>query len=99
MLDLLVRNVRVVRPNRSGTQTADIAIRDGRLARVGPQIPVAEAKEIVDGRNRLAFPDCVDAHMHIGIYQPHEGDAAAESKVNGKVIDPATGKYIRRPQK
>ena len=80
MLDLLVKNVRVVRPNRSGTQSADIAIQDGRFARIAPQIPAAEARQVIDGRHRLAFPGCVDAHMHIGIYQPLEEDAVAESK-------------------
>ena len=35
---------------------------------------------MIDGRNLLAFPGCVDAHMHVGIYQPHAQDAVTESK-------------------
>src|SRR6185503_19956156 len=31
-------------------------------------------------KNRLAFPGCVDAHMHIGIYAPLAQDAVSESK-------------------
>ena len=33
-----------------------------------------------DGKNQLAFPGCVDAHMHIGIYSPLAEDALTESK-------------------
>ena len=80
MLDLIIKNVRVVRPRAQGVQAADIGIQDGRFARIAPQIPVQEAKALFDGKGRLAFPGCVDAHMHVGIYQPLEEDAPTESK-------------------
>ncbi len=79
-LDLLIKNVRVARPNRDRVETLDLGIKDGKFARIAPQIAAADAIETVDGKNLLAFPGCVDAHMHIGIYQPLAQDAAAESK-------------------
>jgi allantoinase len=78
--DLLIKNVRVVRPNRDGADALDLAVKDGRFARVAPQLAPSDADETVDGKNLLAFPGCVDAHMHVGIYQPLAQDAAAESK-------------------
>ncbi len=80
LLDVIIKNVRIVRPNQSSVELLDIGIQDGRFARLAPQIPAEEAKTIVDGRNQLAFPGCVDAHMHVGIYQPLARDAVTESK-------------------
>ena len=78
--DLLIKNVRVVRPHGNAVHEADIAIAAGKVARVAPGIDVARAKEIYDGRGRLAFPGVVDAHMHSGIYAPLAEDAVSESK-------------------
>ncbi|MDH4059952.1 MAG: dihydroorotase family protein [Aquincola sp.] len=78
--DLLIKNVRVVRPHGSGAEAADIAVRDGRIAQVAPAIDAARAKTAHDGAGQLAFPGVVDAHMHSGIYSPLEEDAVSESK-------------------
>ena len=79
-LDTLIKNLRVVRPMRTSVDLLDIGIKDGKFARLAPDIRAEEANEVIDGRNLLAFPGCVDAHMHIGIYQPHAQDAVTESK-------------------
>ena len=78
--DLLIKNVRVVRPHGNAVHDADIAITDGRIANVAPGLAVERAKEVWDGRGRLAFPGVVDAHMHSGIYSPLAEDAVTESK-------------------
>ncbi len=79
-LDCVIKNVRVVRPNRSSVDLLDIGIQDGKFARLAPDIRADEANETIDGGNLIAFPGCVDAHMHVGIYQPHAQDAVTESK-------------------
>ncbi|MDH5340355.1 MAG: dihydroorotase family protein [Rubrivivax sp.] len=78
--DLLIKNVRVVRPHGNVVHEADIAIKDGRFARVAPAIDPVRAKAVHDGRGLLAFPGVVDAHMHSGIYSPLAEDAVSESK-------------------
>jgi allantoinase len=72
--------VRVVRPHGNTVHESDIAVRDGKVVRVAPAIDVARAKDVFDGRGRLAFPGVVDAHMHSGIYAPLQEDAVSESK-------------------
>jgi allantoinase len=79
-LDLVIKNVRVVRPKKNAVDLLDIGVKDGKFARLAPDIPAADANEVVDGRNQLAFPGLVDAHQHVGIYQPLEKDAPSESK-------------------
>ncbi|MES2511607.1 MAG: dihydroorotase family protein [Pseudomonadota bacterium] len=78
--DLLIKNVRVVRPHGNVVFEADIAVKDGKIALVAPGIDVTRAKDLYDGKNKLAFPGVVDAHMHSGIYSPLEEDAVSESR-------------------
>jgi allantoinase len=78
--DLLIKNVRVVRPHGNVVHEADIAVKDGRFAKVAPGIDATRAKLVHDGRGQLAFPGVVDAHMHSGIYSPLAEDAVTESK-------------------
>ena len=78
--DLVIKNVRVVRPKKTSVDCLDIAIRDGKIEHLAPALSAEQAEQIFDGGNHLAFPGCVDAHMHIGIYSPLNEDAASESK-------------------
>jgi allantoinase len=80
LYDLLIKNVRVVRPHGNVVHEGDIAMKDGKFAKVAPGIDVTLAKQVHDGRGRLAFPGVVDAHMHSGIYSPLAEDAVTESK-------------------
>jgi allantoinase len=95
----LLKNVRLVRPNHDVVPVSDIAIRDGRIARVAADIDTEEAETVVDGNGFLAFPGLVDAHMHTGIYSPLEEDAVSESKaaamggVTTSINYMRTGKY------
>jgi allantoinase len=76
--DLLIRNVRVVRPGAAAVEEADIAVTGEKFSKVGRNL--GEAKSVYDGRGWLAFPGVVDAHMHTGIYSPLEEDAVSESR-------------------
>jgi allantoinase len=67
--DLLIKNVRVVRPNGNTVHEGDIAIAGGKFVKVAPGIDIALAKTVHDGLGRLAFPGVVDAHMHSGIFR------------------------------
>ena len=80
LFDLVIKNARVVRPNRTSVDCLDIAVKDGKIARLAPEIQPEQANEVFDAGNLLAFPGCVDAHMHVGIYQPLAQDAVSESK-------------------
>lgn len=97
-LDVIVKNVRVVRPRQPAIETLDVGVRDGRFARLAPAIPVAEARRVYNGRGRLAFPGVVDAHTHAGIYAPLAEDAVTESRaaVSGGVTTMLT--YFRTGQ-
>jgi allantoinase len=97
-LDLVIKNARVVRPNRETVETLDIGIQNGKFARIEPNISSDLGKETLDAGNLLAFPGVVDAHMHVGIYQPLERDAVNESKAAAMGGVTTSLNYIRTGQ-
>jgi len=96
--DLLIKNVRVVRPHGQTVHEADIAVKDGRIVQVAPALDATRAKAVHDGRGRLAFPGVVDAHMHAGIYSPLAEDAVTESQAAAMGGVTASLNYFRTGQ-
>jgi len=96
--DLLIKNVRVVRPNASSVEDADIAISGEKFARIDRNLAAAEAKTVYDGKGWLAFPGVVDAHMHTGIYSPLEEDAVSESRAAAQGGVTSSLNYFRTGQ-
>ena len=96
--DLLLRNVRVVRPNKASAQKADVAIADGKFAKVAREIATADARKVVDGKGLLALPGLVDPHMHTGIYSPLAEDAISESRAAAQGGVTSSLNYFRTGQ-
>jgi allantoinase len=96
--DLLIKNLRVVRPRANGVLEADIAVKDGKFARIAPGLPAAAAQQVYDGKRRLAFPGVVDAHMHSGIYAPLKEDAISESRAAAQGGVTSSLNYFRSGQ-
>ncbi|MGH8137116.1 MAG: dihydroorotase [Steroidobacteraceae bacterium] len=96
--DLIMRNVRVVRPRQPTVEQADIGIRAGKIVTVAPGLDASRAKRIIDGKGRLAFPGVVDAHMHTGIYSPLAEDAQSESRAAAQGGVTSSLNYFRSGQ-
>ena len=63
MYDLLVRNGKLVTPDR--IYEADIAIQDGKYAAFLAKGTEAEAKEVIDAKGGYVFPGIIDCHAHL----------------------------------
>jgi len=98
MLDKVIKNVKVISPNRAEVLTQDIGIKDEKIAQLGTDISPETAKETYDGKGMLAFPGLVDAHMHTGIYSPLATDAVTESKAAAMGGVTSSLNYIRTGQ-
>jgi allantoinase len=96
--DLLIRDVRVVRPDLDQVVDADIGITDGSIIEIAPGLAADDAAAVVDGGGKLAFPGAVDAHQHWGIYNQLDVDTHSESRAaaQGGVTTGLT--YIRTGQ-
>ena len=95
LFDLVIKNARVVRPNKTSVDCLDIGIKGGKISRLAPELAAGEAEQVFDGKNYLAFPGCVDAHMHVGIYSPLAEDAVSESKAAAMGGVTSSLNYIR----
>ncbi|MBN9536204.1 MAG: dihydropyrimidinase, partial [Alphaproteobacteria bacterium] len=60
--DLIVRNARIVTAERQ--TEGDIAVRDGQVVEIGPDIKGKGAREI-DAGGKFVLPGGVDSHCHI----------------------------------
>ena len=96
--DLLIKNVRVVRPGASAVEEADIAVTGEKFSHVAPGLAASEAKQTYDGKGWLAFPGVVDAHMHTGIYSPLAEDAVTESRAAAQGGVTSSLNYFRTGQ-
>lgn len=97
-LDKIIKNVRVVRPNQASVEQLDLGIKDEKFVQIAPEIRPDHAKEVFDAQNRLGFPGVIDAHMHIGIYQPLNQDAITESQAAAMGGVTTSLNYIRTGQ-
>jgi dihydropyrimidinase/allantoinase len=77
--DLIIKGGRVVLAD-VGEFAADIGVRDGRVAAVAEDLPPSEGDAVEDATGKVVLPGAVDAHFHIGIYQPLAEDAFAETR-------------------
>jgi hypothetical protein len=65
--DLLLRGGRVIDPAQGLDGVLDVAVRGGRIAAVGKNLPGA-ATETVDVRGKLVLPGLIDTHAHVYRY-------------------------------
>jgi len=62
--DLILRGGRVLDPSRDVDMTADVAFAAGKVAAIGPNLPVAQA-EIHDVSGKIVSPGFIDLHTHV----------------------------------
>lgn len=93
--DLLITNVEVARPGAESVEKLDVAVKDGKFAKIAPSIAASEAAEVVDGKGQTLFPGVVDGHQHWGIYNPLDEDTAKESRANAQGGVTAGLTYVR----
>ena len=72
MTDLVVTGGKVV--TAEGSFDADVAVTDGRISAIGPNLPRDAATEKVDATGLLVLPGCVDVHTHTRLPTDEEPD-------------------------
>jgi dihydroorotase len=66
--DLLLRGGRVIDPAAGIDGTRDVAVRNGKIAAVQPDILPTSAKEAIDVTGKLVLPGLIDTHGHVYQY-------------------------------
>jgi len=75
LYDLLIRQGKVIDPGQGLEAVRDVAIRGGKIARVEPEIPAEQARQVVDARHKIVTPGLIDLHTHVF---PHVGPYGIE---------------------
>jgi dihydroorotase len=63
--DLLLKGGHVIDPKNNISRVMDVAVSGGRIARVAPDIPAAEARRVADLSGLYVTPGIIDIHVHV----------------------------------
>ncbi len=63
--DLLIKGGRLIDPKNNLDAVMDIAITDGKVARVAASIPGGDAKKVIPAEGLLVTPGLIDIHGHV----------------------------------
>ena len=63
--DLLIRNGRIIDPKNNIDSKMDLAVKDGKIAKVANSIPVAQAVKVIDATGLIVVPGLIDIHTHV----------------------------------
>ena len=62
---ILIKNGHIIDPANNLDRVADLLIEDGRISRIGDDIPVPADTEIIDATGKLVVPGLIDMHTHL----------------------------------
>jgi dihydroorotase len=65
MTGLLIRNGRVIDPANGVDGPADVAIENGLIARVGPNLAPPAGADVIDADGKVVCPGFIDLHVHL----------------------------------
>jgi len=65
MYDLLIKGGTVIDPAQGINGLNDVAVMDGKVAQVAPNIGAEEATQVVEVRGKIVTPGLIDLHTHV----------------------------------
>lgn len=66
--DLLIAGGRVVDPSQKLSAERDVAISNGKIARIASTIPHDQARQVFEARGKIVTPGLIDIHSHVYNY-------------------------------
>jgi dihydroorotase len=105
--DLLIKHGHIIDPKNSIDALKDIAIANGKIAKVDNDIPSAQSKKTIDAAGLYVVPGLIDIHTHVfvgskadkfadGIYSVSPDDFSFKSGVT-TVVDAGTSGWRNFP--
>ena len=105
--DLLIKNGHVIDPKNNVNAIMDVAIAEGKIAKIAKGIDSAQSKKTVDAKGLYVVPGLIDIHTHVfvgskpdqfadGIYSVSPDDFTFKSGVT-TVVDAGTSGWRNFP--
>ncbi|MEZ5344204.1 MAG: amidohydrolase [Pyrinomonadaceae bacterium] len=86
--DVLIKNATVMTAAKGTLQNTDILIRDGKISRIGKNLPPGGAT-VIDATGKYVTPGIIDAHSHAMLDAINEGTYSVTSMVRTRdVLNP-----------
>ena len=63
--DLLIKGGTVIDPGQNLHASLDVAVKDGKILELSPDIPPARALRVVSAKNKIVTPGLIDVHVHV----------------------------------
>ena len=63
--DLLIAGGRVIDPSQKLSAERDVAVSNGKIARIAPGIPTNQARQVLDAKGKFVTPGWIDVHGHV----------------------------------
>ena len=82
---ILLKNANVMPITAEPSSNCDVLIRNGKIIRIGPDIPIEPGMEVIECNNNYLLPGFIDVHTHLGLYD--EGTGWAGNDAN-ETIEP-----------
>ena len=64
-IDILLKGGHVIDPENKIDEQMDVAIANGKIAQVAKDIPVKNAKQVIDVSGLYVTPGIIDMHVHV----------------------------------
>ena len=76
---IAIRGATILTVTRGTISNGTIVLRDGKIAALGPDVPVPAGAEIVDAAGKFVSPGIIDCHSHIAADSINEGGTTVSS--------------------
>ena len=63
--DLLIKGGTVVDPSQNLHALLDVAVKDGKILQVAPDIPADGSRSVISAKGKIVTPGLIDVHVHI----------------------------------
>lgn len=90
LYDLVLKGGHVIDPKNRLSAPMDVAVTNGKIARVATSIPAAQGRKIIDVKGLYVTPGLVDIHVHV-FPRPGDPDLARDSNVQADAFSFRSG--------
>src|SRR5579863_6639196 len=63
--DLLIKGGTVIDPSQNLHAQLDVAVKDGKILQVAPDIPADGSRTVIPAKGRIVTPGLIDVHVHV----------------------------------
>jgi dihydroorotase len=94
--DLLIKGGKVIDPGQGLNAISDVAVNDGKIIKVAPDIPESDARLVFSAKDKIVTPGMIDLHVHcyFGVDQGVPADHYCLGRGTTTCVDAGSTGYV-----